>query len=93
MLSGIKQIMKIVNYNKIKGIKMNFNFLKTKHYYYYQFETYRKNKIDIKGYRVVEVISFFWVKPSVIEIIEFAENELKKELKIENFVITKLYKV
>lgn len=71
---------------------MNLNFLKTKHYYFYCYES--NTEINhIKGHRLVEVIDYFWVKPRIKEIIEFAEKKLKEELNGREFVIINFYKV
>lgn len=71
---------------------MNFNFLKTKHYYFIYFEADLGHKY-FRGDSLVEIINYFWIKPNIVEIMEFAKNKLKEELNTKEFVITKLYKV
>lgn len=71
---------------------MNFNFLKTKHYYFYCFESNTEYN-SIRGDRLVEIINYFWIKPNIGEIMEFAKNKLKEELNTKEFVIINFYKV
>ena len=71
---------------------MNFNFLRTKHCYFFCFESNTEYNY-IKGHRLVEIIDYFWAKPRIKEIIEFAENKLKEELNGRDFVIINFYKV
>lgn len=71
---------------------MNFDFLKTKHYYFYYYVANARNG-NLKGYNLVEVTAYFWVKPRIKEIMEFVEKSLKEELNGREFVIINFYKV
>lgn len=74
---------------------MNFNFLKTKHCYFFVFvanATNNKNKY-IKGDRLIEVIDYFWVKPNIKEVIDFAKKKLTEQINTKEFVIIKFYKI
>lgn len=69
---------------------MNFDFLKTKHYYFYYYEANAGNG-NFKGYNLVKVTDYFWIKTDHSKIMNFIEKELKKNTK--EFAILNFYKV